>query len=277
MSKSIGLLIVHGMGDTRPDFYKELTEPLRKRLKADWGRIAWRSVFYQSELQGNEDAIFRKMRPQIRWRGLRELMLYGFSDAGSLEHKKELLDSPYYRTQKLILDRLDELHDELGDASAPIAIVAHSLGGHVLSNYIWDAQQPVAFAGVWNGALRDGVPAGSPRDQFRRLRTLQRFLTTGCNIPVFVAGHNTIEPIDGARLGAGFRWINHFDPDDVLGWPLQQLSSAYEMLVEDVRVNAGGDSWLGKFRAFTPYSHMQYWSTNKVLDRIAEEIRRLLP
>jgi hypothetical protein len=275
MTRTIGLLIVHGMGDTSPDFYKELTAPLQKRLRSDWDRIAWRAVYYQGELQQNQDAIFRKMRPQIRWEGLRELMLYGFSDAASLEHKKELPNSPYWRTQKLILERLDELYDELGGV-APLAIVAQSLGGHVISNYVWDAQQPVAFAGVWNGRLDGGAPAGNGRDEFRRMRTLQRLLTTGCNIPVFVAGHSTIEPVDRAKLGAAFKWINQFDPDDALGWPLRQLSPEYDALVEDERVNASGDTLLAAITSLTPYSHTQYWTTRKVLDRIAAELQALL-
>lgn len=273
--KTLGLLIFHGMGDTRPDFYKELTTRLQRRLGAAWERIAWRPVFYQGELQGNQAAVFRKMRPQIRWEGLRELMLYGFSDAASLEHKKELPGSPYYRTQKLILDRLDELYDELGGA-APTAIVAHSLGCHVASNYIWDAQQPLAFAGVWSQPLHDGSAPEDARDRFRRLRTLSRLLTVGCNIPVFVAGHSAIEPIDRELLAPDFCWINQFDPDDALGWPLEQLSPAYAALVEDVRVNAGGGSLFGWLKSTTPYSHSQYWSASTVLDRIANALRELL-
>jgi hypothetical protein len=90
---------------------------------------------------------------------LRELMLFGFSDAASLEHKKELALSPYWQTQPLIRERLDELFDETGGA-APLAIVAQSLGGQVISNYIWDAQQPRAYAGIWSGDLDDGAIAG---------------------------------------------------------------------------------------------------------------------
>jgi hypothetical protein len=207
------------------------------------------------------------MRPLLRWDGLRELMLFGLSDAASLEHKKELALSPYWQTQQLILQRLDEIFDQLGgdrDGGAPaVAVVAQSLGCQVVSNYIWDAQQPRAYAGIWSAPLNDGVPADSPRDRFRRMRSLQRLMTTGCNIPVFVAGHTTIEPIDRRKLGAGFRWINQFDPDDVLGWPLAQLSAPYAALVEDHAVN-------------TPYSHTQYWSTDSVLDRIAGALKEVL-
>ena len=280
MASKLALLIVHGMGDTRPDFHDELIVPLRTRLRDAWDRIAWRPVYYQPVLQRNERAIFERMRPQLRWEGLRELMLFGLSDAASLEHKKELAMSPYWQTQRLILQRLDELFDEIAAGSAGdmprLAIVAQSLGCQVMSNYIWDAQQPRAYAGVWSAPLDDGVPTDSPRDRFRRMRSLQLLLTTGCNIPVFVAGHSAIEPIDRRKLAAGFRWINQFDPDDVLGWPLAQLSPAYAALVQDHAVNASGGTLLGGVRSLTPYSHEQYWSTAKVLDRIADEIKEVL-
>lgn len=276
MPKSVGLLIVHGMGDTAWDFHEELLAPLRTRLQADWDRIAWRALYYQPILQRHERAIFEQMRPLIRWEGLRELMLFGFSDAASLEHKKELANSPYYLTQQLILERLDELYEELGRVAAPLVVVAQSLGCQVISNYIWDAQQPRAYAGIWNGDLNDGVLPNTPRDRFRRMQSLQRFMTTGCNIPVFVAGHSTIEPIDRRKLGAAFRWINQFDPDDVLGWPLQQLSAGYSALVEDVAINASGESLLERIKSVSPYSHTQYWSTQRVLDRIETALRDLL-
>ncbi len=280
MAKSIALLIVHGMGDTAPDFHDELVARLRAQLHDAWDRIAWRPVYYQPILQRNERAIFEQMRPQVRWEGLRELMLFGFSDAVSLEHKKELALSPYWQAQRLIVERLDELFDELvdevGGGLPRLAIVAQSLGCQVISNYIWDAQQPRAYAGIWNSDLDDDTIAGTPRDRFRRMRSLQRLLTTGCNIPVFVAGHAAIEPIDRRLLGGGFRWINQFDPDDVLGWPLAQLSAAYAALVEDHAVNASGDTLLGRIKSLSPYSHTQYWSTPNVLHRIAGALREMM-
>jgi hypothetical protein len=275
MAAKLALLIVHGMGDTAPDFHEELVVPLSLRLQGAWDRVAWRPVYYAPVLQRNERAIFDRMRPLLRWEGLRELMLFGFSDAASLEHKKELAMSPYWQTQRLIVQQLDELFDELAGA-APLAIVAQSLGCQVMSNYIWDAQQSRAYAGIWSAPLEDGVPADSPRDRFRRMRSLQLLMTTGCNIPVFVAGHSAIEPIDRSKLGADFRWINQFDPDDVLGWPLAQLSPPYAALVEDHAVNASGNTLLGRVKSLTPYSHTQYWSTEKVLDRIAGGLQELL-
>jgi hypothetical protein len=128
---------------------------------------------------------------------------------------------------------------------------------------------------VWRTPPVDASQDGS-RDAFRRLQTLERFLTTGCNIPVFVAGHDIIEPIDRNKLGRGFRWINQFDADDALGWPLRELSRGYEALVEDVRVNASGGALFSWLKSASPYSHTQYWRTGAVLDRIARELQSLI-
>ena len=63
MASKLALLIVHGMGETRPDFHDELIVPLRLRLQSAWDRVAWRPVYYQPVLQRNERAIFDRMRP----------------------------------------------------------------------------------------------------------------------------------------------------------------------------------------------------------------------
>ena len=130
---------------------------------------------------------------------------------------------------------MDEVFDEAG--KVPVIVLAQSLGAHVISSYIWDASKPAkeVFAGIWTSS-HDGVD--SDRDDFRRMRTVERFYTTGCNIPLFVAGHKVIEPIEPAM--DSFKWYNFFDEDDVLGWPLRPLSESYKKLVEDIPINAGG-------------------------------------
>lgn len=61
---------------------------------------------------------------------------------------------------------------------------------------------------------------------FLRAETCMAWVTTGCNIPLFVAAHKTmnIKPIQPPNGSPTFKWLNIYDPDDVLGWPLQPLS-----------------------------------------------------
>lgn len=271
MAKTLALLTLHGMGDTPRDYAAGLFERLRREVgQPIWERLVCRSLYYQDVIQGNQADIFGRMREQLDWLGLRKFLLYGFSDAGSLEYKKEAAGSPYWRTQQEILLRLDQVFEEAG--ALPLIVVAQSLGGQVISSYIWDAQQAAAFAGVWRGARGDGVASGSAQDRFRRMQTLLRLYTTGCNIPLFVAGHQRIQAIAPPR--PEFRWFNFFDEDDVLGWPLRPLSPSYDRLVEDLAVNAGSGLVGTLVKSWNPLSHEGYWSDSAVLGHIASSIRQ---
>lgn len=275
MAKTIALLTVHGMGDTPRNYHVSFCNALRSAVgKVSWDRIAFQPVYYQDVLQSGQAQIFERMRKQIDWMKLRRFLLYGFSDAASLEYKKELPGSPYHAAQQVILNALDAVFDEAGQNAIPVVIVAQSLGGHVLSSYLWDAQQqPRAYAGVWSAPLTDGIATGSPRDRFRRLQTLRRFYTAGCNIPIFVAGQRNIQAI--APPGPDFAWYNFFDEDDVLGWPLKPLSPSYEKLVQDIAINAGTGAFGTLVRSWNPFSHDQYWLDREFIDHLRLRIEAL--
>lgn len=270
MPKTVALVVVHGMGDTPPDYHDELEDELADELDDTWNKVVFKPVYYQDVLQASQAAIFKKMRPHIDWKKLRKFLLFGFSDAASLEHKKEGPDSAYTKTQAVIRRALEDVFDAAG-GSLPVVLLAQSLGGQVMSNYISDAQKrPKATYGVWSTAPPD--PA-DPKERFARLESLERFYTTGCNIPIFVAGHQQIDPIQ--RPTTTFKWFNFFDEDDVLGWPLKPLSSSYRKLVTDIDVNAGGGLIGTILKSWNPFSHEQYWEDSEVLDHLADTIRQL--
>jgi hypothetical protein len=275
MPKNLALLTIHGMGDTPPTYHVEIQERLKERLEKNaWSKLIFKPLYYQKILQGSQERVFEATRKQIDWMKLRKFLLYGFSDAASLEHKKELPGSCYEQTQAMILNALDAVFDEAGMKPIPVVILAQSLGCQVMSSYIWDAQQkPNAWAGVWSRPRKDGVADGSPRDLFRRLKYLECFYTTGCNIPIFVAGHKKIEAFDPPAKS--FKWYNFFDEDDVLGWPLKPLGPSYAKLVEDISVNAAGGVLGAIAASWNPVSHGQYWADNEVLNHLVSRLEQL--
>ncbi|MBO2658125.1 hypothetical protein [Shewanella algae] len=273
MAKTVALITIHGMGDTERNYYAGLYDEIEKSLgKPVWDKVIFKDLYYQDILQGNQEAIFNRMRDQIDWMKLRKFLLFGFSDAASLEVKKNDARSPYFLTQKMILDSLDAVFEEAGNTEVPIIVIAQSLGCQVISNYIWDADPSRhATNGVWSASLNDGVETGSVKDNFRRMRTLHRLYTTGCNIPIFVAGHKKIEAITPPN--PAFKWHNFFDEDDVLGWPLKPLSPSYNELVEDLSINAGGGGIGGVFKSWNPFSHGQYWTDGEVIRHLSSAIK----
>jgi hypothetical protein len=274
MPKTIALITIHGMGDTARDYYTEFYDAIKKSLgKSAWDKLIFKPLYYQDVLQEQQEAIFNRMRDQIDWMKLRKFLLFGFSDAASLEYKKAATGSPYFLTQQMILQSMDEIFAEAGNTEIPVVVLAQSLGCQVMSSYIWDAQQTIATAGVWSAARNDGVVDGSPKDNFRRMKSLQRLYTTGCNIPIFVAGHKKIEAIKPPT--PSFKWYNFFDEDDVLGWPLKPLSSSYDQLVEDIPINAGGGVIGTIAKSWNPFSHGQYWTDSEVVGHISSAMKQL--
>lgn len=278
MSKDLAIIVVHGMGDTAKNFDKPLRKRLRERLGAAlWSRIAWQRAFYQPVLQANQERLMKDTVRQadVDWLKLRRFILYGFSDAaamGSRPHKK---NSVYQQVQQVILDALDAALVALGDPGKPVVVIAHSLGCQVVSNFIWDAQQRSVEAGVFRGDLPHPIGKTSAGDKFRRLKTLRTLFTSGCNIPVFIAGlpKDRIKPVITSARGWRFRWENYYDPDDALGWPLHPLNPAYKAAVAvDKAVSAGTllNSW-------SPLSHNAYWSDDDFLEPVEKNLRALLP
>lgn len=278
MPEKVIVVAIHGMGDTPKNFAKGLLDDLEKRLGHDvWrNRILPTSIYYQKLLQTNQRRVMTAMkRADIDWIKMRQFMLYGFSDASGLERRADMKDSPYHQAQKIIRNTLGSAYDQNG-GKAPVVIIAQSLGGQVISNYIWDAQQSNPSQGTWK---HDPAETDPNRDSFLRLKTLKFFYTTGCNIPIFVSGFpkEKIKAIKTSTSGYRIQWKNLYDPDDVLGWPLKPLSPTYKVAVtRDIPINAAG-SLLGMIgQSWNPFSHRAYWKDGDVLRPLRNDIRSLL-
>jgi hypothetical protein len=164
---------------------------------------------------------------------------------------------------------LEELALELEDPEhAPLVVMAHSLGCTIVSNYLWDAQHRRYARGAEGG--------------FARGRTLAGLITFGCNLPLFTLAHEPadIQPIQfpgpGARacfpgrteeeLRSACRWLNFYDPDDILGYPLRPINRAYaETVSADLAIDTG--TLFG--------AHSDYWTDNDFTRPVARYLVEL--
>lgn len=280
----VALITVHGMGETPPTYADGLMERLRGQLGAVAGEVVMRSVYYQKILQDNQYTVWDRTRQgsAVRYADLRKFVLFGFGDAAGLENRKEIPGSVYELAQGEIARTLLSAHAVR--PGMPVVFVAQSLGGQVLSSYIYDAQKAAAGrpvgAGIWRnidawaaGALGRSLTASEKT--FLAAGTCAALVTTGCNIPVFVAAHKEMHIIPIAPPTSLFKWINFYDPDDILGWPLQPLSGGYRALVEDRAINAGGGVANLLLRSWNPLAHNTYWDDDAVIAAIAAMLRRL--
>lgn len=288
----VALLTVHGMGETKRHYAEDLRSALVTRLDDKFEGLAFCPIYYQDVLQGNQQTVWKRIDEQskVHYDDLRKFVLFGFGDAAGLETRKELPGSTYVQAQIRIARALLKAHQEVG-ANGHVVAISQSLGCQVLSSYLWDAQQALrqwggadkgAGVGIWTHidayaeAITDGRSLTADEKLFLAGTRLNRWITTGCNIPVFVAAHQQMDIKPIAPPNADFHWLNLFDPDDVLGWPLRPLSPGYHDLVEDRSINAGQGAIEWIVKSWNPLSHTAYWGDDEVLDPLVGMLERYL-
>ena len=276
------LLTVHGMGETPRDYAEKLFEAVAARLGPLSAQVGFRSIYYQDILKPNQETVWARVSEttHLRYADLRRFLLFGFGDAAGLENRKEIDGSVYELAQEAIARQL--LAVARHDPSTSVVFLAQSLGCQVLSSYVYDAQKAAAGGQVGAGIWKDidawarralGERLTEPEKRFLAGATCSAFVTTGCNIPIFCAAHKQMDIRPIARPTARFEWINLYDPDDALGWPLQPLSPGYAALVDDRAINAGQGVVTWILKSWNPLSHSAYWADAQVLDLLAQRLR----
>ena len=266
--KRVAVLVIHGIGGQRADFAEPLIRGVNrevKRLGADARAIAWQPVYWDDLLVPRQQAYLQRALKdgRLNYQRLRQFVVSALGDAGAYRQRPSgtLAGTQSGRTYERVHARIQEqlsglYHGPLSERPLPLVLMAHSFGGHILSNYVWDSQQ---------------TPDGK-LSAFERMHWLAGFITFGCNIPLFTFAVDKPVPIrfPATRLPARFkekaRWLNFYDPDDVLGWPLKPVSPAYARAVDaDIRLQVGG-----AVSGWTPAAHLLYWRDRRFARHVAE-------
>ena len=68
------------------------------------------------------------------------------------------------------------------------------------------------------------------------------------------------------------KWLNYYDPDDILGYPLKSINEPYDNTVsEDIPINVGG-----LFSSWNPLSHIEYWTDDDFTKPVSKFIKTFL-
>ncbi|WP_306253570.1 hypothetical protein [Parvularcula sp. IMCC14364] len=276
--KKLAVAVIHGMGAqgvkqtgdrASPTFSKALYKRIRRAVGplAFDGAISWREIFWADILQDRQDTYLARIRRRTRYDDLRRFVVQNLGDAAAYRKTADLADNTYGTIHKRV-DKVIRQLDQDTDESAPLVILAHSLGGHIMSNYIYDlGKAPDAHATA-----------------FRKLKTLAAFVTFGCNIPLFTFSYapKRIIPITfpGTDLPQEKRlspwWLNYYDKDDVLGYPLASVAPHYTAMAErgdlkDIAIDTGT-----ALTSWNPMSHNAYWRDDDFYRPVAKLMKRLL-
>lgn len=278
MTKSLAIAVIHGMGShgakrpkdsACPSFSRDLHKRIRKEIGKDIfdTQIAWREVFWSDILQTRQDAFLQRIKRRTNYDILRSFVVHNLGDAAGYQYAGPGAGTTYMKIHARISQTITALKNDT-QKEAPLLVLAHSLGGHIMSNYIYDmTKAPI-----------------KPTQNFQQLRTMAGFITFGCNIPLYTFTHDEkkIIPIKfpGTSLPPARRhspwWLNYYDRDDVLGFPLAKISPQYQVLADkgglkEVAINAGTllESW-------NPTSHNGYWRDDDFYKPVARFMKKFL-
>lgn len=305
MPQDVAIVFVHGINATTYDYADRMRDrliaALPKKLRA---HATFRSVFWADIVRGRQQQFLQVARDSsnIRVSKWRRFVVEGLGDAAAYQKTRNRDNAAYYQIQGRITEKLKEA-DNHGQPAKPLVFIGHSLGCHIISSYAWDINRLKQMSDVelaeWNdpeaGEFVRSLRTWSP---LRRLDTFAGFVTLGSNMPLFTFtfGPDRVFPITkysndkyqaafpGSSLPAAIkaksRWLNFYSRNDLLGFPLKPLNSAYhsEPLLEDKEVEAEGflraRFWPGSLNAMQ--AHIGYWHNRTVVRESAKLIRDLI-
>ncbi len=254
MKNKVGILILHGIGLQKKDYSIKLQQGVEEKLNGSATQVVFREVLYADLFDDyarkrSQYLIDCSFKWQFILRSLRRLLIYVFGDALSYKDK-----DGYIEVHKYLSDEIAALKQQL-DPDSPIIVVTHSLGAMLISDYVYDEQKGINQTGFKKTEI------GS---------CLRAFISFGCNIPAFEMGHK--KTISITKPGSQFVWQNFFSPFDALGYRIAEYyEEEYQHFnkppefISDYRIFPGG-----LLTFWNIFSHLGYWSNNKIHAAIAE-------
>ncbi len=267
MFKSLGVLVIHGMGDHRPNFADRLIRHLNKGLGKLKSRVVFQACHWSPILQAQQDITWQRMVDgglRMDLRRLRRWIISALGDPATYLSGFFKDDRPVYaEIHERVRSSLQALEPNLDPAGRkPLMVLAHSLGSVIFSNYIWDQ-------------THEAVIGKTP---FEKTETLTSFITYGSNIPLFLPPAPPTKcirfPSDKLppELAAVAAWDNLYDPDDVLGYPLADVwDETQGTVIHDRTINVG--PWP---KSGTPLAHTSYDADADFVDVVVDRMKKIL-
>lgn len=262
MSKKLVILTIPGIGSHQPGYSEELIRKIDKfsigtALESNYTLIET-IPFSVTEIDKNQQALYRRMISDNELGGLlslRKFVLEAFGDAVTFEQGSCDSDSNYHKIHHYLRNQIEDANQLINTYSdAKLVIIAASMGVHILSTYIWDADHS------------KGIFSKNGANELQNLKNLSCLFSIGCNIPLFISGKKEHEVVPFEPRNEMFKWDNFYDKDDVLGWPLSPINSHYDKLVNDYQINTG--QYIG--------SHLRYWKNKDFTELLVKRLIQLI-
>lgn len=280
-SEPVGVIVIHGVGnkgavfpvDTNElTFSKDMARQVRRKLGERGTAVAWREVSWSDILHHRRSAYLDDIRDKTSSDAARDFMMAALSDAAAYRKTADGPSSIYEQVHSRVEITIRDLEEDIGP-NGQILILAHSLGGHVISNYIYDLQQFYARTG-----------RGRFSSTLQNMRSVAGLMTFGCTIPVFLFAHRRedIRSIEypGQDLAEDRQiktwWQNFYDKQDIMAYPLGSAAPCYTQMVtarslRDVPIHMGTP----EVKGWDPISHGSYWDDAELITPVVHYINKM--
>ena len=305
----VAVIIVHGILSNDAVFAGPMIEGLCSRLGDIQQRVHFGTIFWAHEVRDHQTEYRGQIQKLVKHNRLRRYVIEGLGDAAAYQKTNDHGHVIYFNVQNDIHKKIREFDTRnraLQQETCRLIFIAHSLGSHIVSTFIWDVnklkQRPEAYMKAWHKPDSAAVALWKELNPetatpFRRLDTLAGLVTIGSNIPLFTFPYGSagILPISAAptdddhtaykpafpgpalppEVSNKARWLNFYSRRDVLGYPVKPLNRLFQQAscIEDICVES--ESLLSKLIPFWSCvsAHTGYWTNKTVLDRTADLIR----
>lgn len=275
MSNKIAVGIIHGVGVQKANFADGMIKEIRKRFASEIKKyspspekeIVIKPIFWAPVLQKEQDRLWSLLNKggKMSYKKLRRFIVDFAADAIAYQPSPQDCE-PYNNIHKVIAKTFKSLAKEAGP-TAPLCVIAHSLGTIISSNYIYDLE-----SNKINPKIRSAM-GDTPLDKGE---TLALYYTLGSPIALWSLRYSNFgKPITvpSPKLKKHYNkltgeWINFYDKDDVIGYPLKTINPAYKKAVNEDRAIDVGTWW----SSWNFASHVEYWKDNDVTKPITRKL-----
>src|SRR5699024_4441895 len=276
MYQKIAVAIIHGMGNQQEGYSKKTVSKIKKSFAKRMGyfvenpgdqlvieSILWAPIFEPKETELYDNTVGKN---QLHLKKARRFIISYLGDAIAYQPVETVMQN-YERVHDKIGRDLHELSQRVG-AKAPLCVISHSLGAIIASNYFYDLQYKLQKIDCVVNRL-------SPLE---RGDTLTLFYTLGTTLPLWSLRYDDFTRpihIPSSKLQDYYpnlhgEWINFYNRNDVLGFPLKTVNQSYATAVtEDREVKVGN-----LFTKWNPLSHRDYLTDKLVIDPVVEGLCR---
>ncbi|AXI10125.1 chemotaxis protein [Oceanobacillus sp. 143] len=277
MTQKIAIAILHGMGTPKEDFAEEIMKRISKRFAKKLpfenaeNELVFEPVFWSQIFEPKQTELWSKMQlsADLDFPRLRRFVIEFLGDA--IAYQPTMFGNQNYdKVHAYVAAAINRLREKAGP-DAPLCVISHSLGTIVASNYFYDLQYKRENRGVQTRRRMDYTP-------IEQCETLTLFYTLGSPMVLWSLRYTDFGSpitIPSPKISNFYpnvkgEWLNFYDKDDVLAYPLKGMNEAYNQAVtKDLAVNAGGI-----FTSWSPLSHRDYERENEVIDPIVDGLVR---